>query len=205
DAKIPSTTGFSSTLMNIGAMKNKGWELALNVDILKKKDWDLSVGVNWSTIDNEILSLSEEGETQVSRPHIWKAGYCFYQYYTRNYLGVDPTNGSPMYSEGSFYAKGEVVDQDVELKDGSIVKKGEKMPYDGYNYAPTTRKNSSSMILDGKTALPKGYGGFNVNLRWKDISFSMAWSYKYGHYIWDNGFDDFCADGYYTTHRNITA
>ena len=33
----------------------------------------------------------------------------------------------------------------------------------------------------------------------------MAWSYKYGHYIWDNGFDDFCADGYYTTHRNITA
>lgn len=205
DAKIPSTTGFSSTLMNIGAMKNKGWELALNVDILKKKDWDLSVGVNWSTIDNTVLALSEEGETQISRPHIWKAGYCFYQYYTRNYLGVNPENGAPMYSEGSFYSKGEVVDQDVELKDGSIVKKGEKMPYDGYNYAATTRQKASSMILDGKTALPKGYGGFNVSLRWKDLSFNMAWSYKYGHYIWDNGFDDFCADGYYTTHRNITA
>ena len=214
DAKIPSTTGFTSTLSNVGAMKNKGWEISVNVDILKKDDWDLSVGANWSTIDNEILSLSEKGETQTSRPYIWKAGYAFYQYYSRHYLGYAKEDyddgyghvikaGMPLYAEGSFYEKGETVDMDVVLKDGTKIAEGEKMPYDSYNYAPTNRNYAGSMILDGKTALPKGYGGFNVALRWKDLNFSMAWSYKYGHYIWDDGTDDMYTDGYREFHRNI--
>lgn len=214
DAKIPSITGFTSTLTNIGAMMNKGWELSLNVDILKNQDFDLSVGVNWSKIDNKVLALSEEGETQISRPWIRKEGYSFYQYYLRAYLGyakedmVDQYGnkiaaGMPLYAEGSFYEKGEIVDQDVTLRDGTVIKKGEKMPKDGYNYAPTNRNNASSVILEGKTSLPKGYGGFNVDFRWKDLTFSMAWSYKYGHYIFDNNADDFFQDGYRTDARNI--
>ncbi len=202
DAKIPSTTGFTSTLSNVGAMKNRGWELALNVDILKKQDWDLSVGVNWSTIDNEILSLSEEGETQTDRPYIWKAGYAFYQYYSRDYLGYDE-NGMPQYADGSFFQKGDVLTEDVITKDGVKYAKGEKAPHDMYNYVPRNRNNSNSVILEGKTALPDGYGGFNVDLRWKDLSFTMAWSYKYGHYIWDDGTDDLYTDGYREFHRNI--
>ena len=79
------------------------------------------------------------------------------------------------------------------------------MPIDGYNYAPTNRQNASSMILKGKTAIPKGFGGFNLDMRWKDISFSMAWAYKYGHYIWDNGTEQLANDGYYSFHRNILA
>lgn len=202
DAKIPSTTGFTSTLSNVGAMKNRGWELALNVDILKKNDWDLSVGVNWSKIDNEILSLSEEGETQTSRPYIWKQGYAFYQYYSRDYLGYDE-NGMPQYADGSFFKKGATLTEDVILKDGTKLAKGEKAPRDLYNYTPRNRNNSNSVILEGKTALPDGYGGFNVDLRWKDLSFTMAWSYKYGHYIWDDGTDDLYTDGYREFHRNI--
>lgn len=202
DAKIPSTTGFTSTLSNVGAMKNRGWELALNVDILKKNDWDLSVGVNWSKIDNEILSLSEEGETQTSRPYIWKQGYAFYQYYSRDYLGYDD-EGMPQYADGSFFKKGATLTEDVILKDGTKLAKGEKAPRDLYNYTPRNRNNSNSVILEGKTALPDGYGGFNVDLRWKDLSFTMAWSYKYGHYIWDDGTDDLYTDGYREFHRNI--
>lgn len=213
DASIPSTTGFSSTLSNIGSMVNRGWELSLNIDILKKKDWDLSFGINWATLHNEVLSLSTDDETIVDTPWIWQKGYCFYQYYTREYLGVVPEDnymgnsllkaGNPMYAEGSFFAKGETVDRDVMLKDGTIIKEGETMPKDSYNYYPTNRQNSSSMIIDGKTAIPKGYGGFNLNLRWKDLSFSMAWSYKYGHYIWDEGMEQLGNDGYYSFHRNI--
>ena len=205
DATVPSTTGFSSSLMNIGAMSNKGWELALNVNIINKKDMDLSVGANWSTIDNEVVALSEPGETIVSTPYIWKEGYAFYQYYTRNYLGVNPADGSQQYAEGSFYEKGETVDQKVILKDGRVVNEGSAMPEDGYNYAPTNRANASSMIIDGKTAMPKGFGGFDASFRWKDISFSMAWSYKYGHYIWDEGIEQMANDGYYSFGRNILA
>lgn len=214
NAKIPSLTGFTSTLSNIGAMKNRGWELALSVDILKKKDWDLSVGVNWSTIDNEILALSEPGEQQVSRPWIRTEGYSFYQYRLRDCLGIAQEDfvdlygktikaGDHYFAEGSYYEKGDIADQYILLKDGTEVQEGQTVPKSGYNFAPTRRNTASSMILEGKTSLPKGFGGFNVDLRWKDLSFSMAWSYKYGHYIFDNCTDDFFSDGYLTYYRNI--
>ena len=214
DAKIPSITGFTSTLTNIGSMKNKGIELALNVDIIKSDNWDLSAGINWSSIDNKVLSLASEGETQVSRPWIRQAGYSFYQYRLRDCMGIAQEDfkdlygntikaGNHYFAEGSYYEKGDIADQDIILKDGTKVAKGEVVPQTGYNFAPTTRNNASSIILDGKTSLPKGYGGFNVDLRWKDLSFSMAWSYKYGHYIFDNCTDDFFSDGYLSYYRNI--
>ncbi len=205
DAKVPSTTGFSTTLTNIGSMSNKGWEIAVNVDIIKDKDIDLSVGANWSTIKNKVLALSEEGEQQVNNRQIWKAGYCFYQYYTRDYLGVNKETGMPMYARGTFHEGGKPASEDVTLKNGTKIAKGETVPYDTYNYTPTTRSKANSMILDGKTALPKGYGGFNVDFRYKNLSFIMAWSYKYGNYMWDNATDDLCVDGYYWSHRNMLA
>ena len=59
------------------------------------------------------------------------------------------------------------------------------------------------MILEGMTAIPKGFGGFNLNASWKGLALDMAWSYKYGHYIWDDGVDEMEVDGYYDAHRNI--
>ena len=109
----------------------------------------------------------------------------------------------PMYADGSVFKKGEKLTEDVILKDGTKLSKGDVAPRDLVNYAPTNRNKSSSVILDGKTSLPDGYGGFNFDMRWKDITFSMAWSYKYGHYIFDNNADDFFQDGYRSDARNI--
>lgn len=215
DAKIPSTTGFSTSLMNVGSMRNQGIELALSVDILKSKDWGLTVGANWSTVKNEVLSLSEEGERQINSTYrrIWTAGYCYSQYYTREYLGVCPENGymgnsqlvagNAMYAEGSEYNAGDIADQTVVLKDGTVIEKGQTVPVHTFNHYPSRRQDASSMILEGMTAMPKGYGGFNLDFRWKNLSFSMAWSYKYGHYVWDGATDELEVDGYYDNHRNI--
>ena len=215
DATVPSTTGFSSTLMNIGSMVNRGWEIAVSADILQNKNgWNLSVGANWSHVHNEVLALSEEGESIPSTPYVWQAGYSFYQYRTRYYLGVCQEDnymgnsrlkaGNPMYAEGSYYEKGEIADMTVVLKDGTVIKEGGTVPEDTFNYYPTNRNNASNMIIEGKTAIPKGFGGFNLNVGWKGISLDMAWSYKYGHYIWDEGVEQMESDGYYDFHRNIS-
>ena len=214
DASVPSTTGFTSTLMNIGSMVNRGWEIAVGWDILRNKNgWNLSVGANWSHVHNEILSLSEEGESIADTPHVWQAGYPFYQYRTRNYLGVCQEDnymgnsrlkaGNPMYAEGSWYEKGETADQTVVLKNGTVIEKGGTIPEDTFNYYPTNRNNSSNMILEGMSAIPKGFGGFNLNVGYRGLTLDMAWSYKYGHYIWDEGVEQMENDGYYDFHRNI--
>ena len=206
DASVASTTGFSSTLMNKGSMVNRGWEITANVDIIKKQDMELSVGANWSRVHNEVLKLSTEDEAINSGWFWWKKGYNFYQFYTREYLGVNKSSetingvkpGYPMYAEGSFYEKGEIVDQDVTLRDGTVIKEGSAMPYDGYNYAPARRQDASNMVIHGKRAMPKYFGGFNANFRWKDLSFSMAWTYKVGHYLCNSTQDEVANDGYRT-------
>ena len=214
DATVPSTTGFSSTLMNIGSMVNRGWEISVSADILRNKNgWNLSVGANWSHVHNEVLALSEEGESIVDTPYVWQQGYSFYQFRTRNYLGVCPEDnymgnsrliaGNPMYAEGSYYEKGEIADMTVVLKDGTVIPEGGTVPEDTWNFYPTNRNNASNMILEGKTAIPKGFGGFNMNVGWKGITLDMAWSYKYGHYIWDEGVEQMESDGYFDFHRNI--
>ncbi|MEN6619568.1 MAG: TonB-dependent receptor [Rikenellaceae bacterium] len=180
DATVPSTTGFTSALTNIGSMVNRGVELSVNVDVIKKKDLNLSFGANWSTLHNEVLSLSEEGEQIVSRPHVWKAGYSFVQYYTREYYGADPETGQALYYSNATLADGS--------KDRTLV----------------SRSQASSTILKGMTAMPKGFGGFNATFSWKSLTASMAWSYKYGHYVWDDATDDLETDGY-NSYKNIAA
>lgn len=177
NATVASTTGFGSALTNIGSMENKGIELGFNVDIIKRKDMTLTAGFNWANLKNKVLSLSEEGEQIVSRPHIWKAGYSYVQYYTREYAGVNPETGAPQYYSNKTLPDG--------TKDRTLV----------------NRNNATSSILDGMTAIPKGFGGFNANFAWKSLSASMAWSYKYGHYVWDNGNDVINDDGY-NSYRN---
>ncbi|MBQ6310170.1 MAG: TonB-dependent receptor [Bacteroidales bacterium] len=209
DASVASTTGFGSTLMNKGSMVNRGWEVSVNVDIIKKQDMELSVGANWTRVHNEILKLSTDDEAMVD-PNwgwfYWKKGYNYYQWYTRTYLGINKTGsdlngvkpGWPMYARGVFYSKGETLSNDIILRDGTVVKAGEKMPYDGYDYTPSTRNNGKSMVVEGKRAMPKFFGGFNANFRWKDLSVSMAWNYKFGHYLLNSCQDNVATDGYRT-------
>ncbi len=180
NASVPSTTGFTSALSNIGSMLNRGLELSANVDIIKKKEMTLTLGLNWAKLHNDILALANEGEQIVTRPHIWKAGYSYVQYYTREYYGADPQTGAAMYYSNATLPDGS--------KDRTLV----------------GRAQASSTILEGMTAIPKGFGGFNATFAWKSLTASMAWSYKYGHHVFDNAVDDIEDDGY-NSYKNTAA
>ena len=178
DATIPSTTGFNTALSNIGSMVNRGIELSANVDIIKKKDMNLTFGINWSKMHNEVLALSEKDEQIVSRPFIWKEGYSYVQFYSKEYYGADPQTGAPMYYSNATLANG--------TKDRTLV----------------SRSQASSIVLEGKSAIPKGFGGFNATFSWKSLTASMTWAYKYGHYVWDDATEYLEADGY-NSYKNI--
>ena len=173
DAQIPSTTGFTTSLMNVGSMLNRGIELSANIDVLKKGDITWNVGANWSTVHNEILELSGEKSLAPSRPFIRQVGYSFYQYYSREYLGANAQTGAAEYISNRVQADGTL--------DKSIA----------------TRSNAASTLLEGKTALPKGFGGFNTTFTWKDLSVNLNFNFKYGHWVWDDTTDDIQTDGQY--------
>lgn len=177
-ANIPSVTGFTSSTKNTGSMLNRGVELSCNVKIFKNTDLKWEVGLNWSTLHNEILALSEEDEIQVSAPYIRTKGYSFYQYYTREYLGADPQNGLPMY-----YTNTPLTDKGI--------------------FGPTEKEitnvssQAASVILEGKTGIPKGFGGITSKVSYKNLSLSLNFNYEYGHYVWDRATLYIRHDGYY--------
>lgn len=166
-ATTAAISGITSVLRNVGNMLNKGVEIDVNVDIIKKRDVTWSVGANWTTNKNEVLKLSFEGERLPSAPFIRYEGSSYYQYYCREYLGVDSETGRPMFAR---------------ITDGV-----QSVVYDA--------RDASLVVMEGMTADAKGYGGVNSSFRFKGITLSMLWNYRYGHYVWDQAQDQIAADG----------
>lgn len=92
---ISRTSGFTSYLDNVGAMKNSGFELAISGTPVQTDDfrWDLSFSITRNR--NKITELIED--EQVVAPFIRKVGKDFQTYYLPVWAGVDPANGDPLW------------------------------------------------------------------------------------------------------------
>lgn len=91
---IPSTSGYSNILSNIGKVVNNGLEFAINSDIIRTKDMKINVGFNFTTNTNKIKSLYgnvtsvtvNSGTTGIAR--ILKVGGPVDGVYARHSLGI---------------------------------------------------------------------------------------------------------------------
>jgi TonB-linked SusC/RagA family outer membrane protein len=54
---ISGATGFTTQIVNAGNVENKGVELSLNLVPVKTKNFTWNLGVNWTKINNKVLSL----------------------------------------------------------------------------------------------------------------------------------------------------
>ena len=57
---IPSTSGFSTSLQNLGSVENKGVELVLDADVVQGSDFSWNANANVSFNRNEVLDLGGE-------------------------------------------------------------------------------------------------------------------------------------------------
>lgn len=63
---IPTTTGFSNALQNIGEVENKGWELMLNTHNLTGS-FRWTTDLNMTLLHNEVLALGPSGDPIISQ------------------------------------------------------------------------------------------------------------------------------------------
>lgn len=54
---VPTSSGFTGQLVNIGSMKNTGFELAINTYNITGKDFSWNSNLNFSTLNNEVTEL----------------------------------------------------------------------------------------------------------------------------------------------------
>ena len=94
---IPSTSGYSSILSNIGKVTNKGWEFSIGGNIMQNKDFNLYASVNVTYNQNKIKELYGGVDEVAVRyeagglARVLKVGNSVDAIYARHSLGIIKT------------------------------------------------------------------------------------------------------------------
>ena len=164
---VSQTTGFSTTLKNIGDMENKGVELSLAYDIIRTKNRDFrwTVSASYSNNANKITKLFGGKEVTAAGGYSqYKEGFPIDAYFLSRWAGTNPDNGSQQWYD----------------KDGKIVQ----------TYSP-----ANAVILDGKSPDPTYFGSFGTSLSYKGFEAGASFYYSGGNYIYNLQYRTLFSDG----------
>ena len=184
DADIAASSGFSSATLNVGKLRNKGFELTLETTNIKNKDFTCTTNCNIEFNNNEIIALhprqpymtsyiSWDNKYRTMPAYISKVGESAGKMYGFVYEGTykyDDFNTS-------VGANGETV---YTIKDGIPHYQSNPQPGDP-KYKDLT--GEGEINDDDKTAIgngqPKHTGGFSNNFTYKnfDLNIFLQWSY----------------------------
>jgi TonB-linked SusC/RagA family outer membrane protein len=98
---LPPTGGYPYQNENIGSMTNKGIEVALGGTPVLTKDFSWRISVNFSHNVNKVTQLYQ-GQSVPNGYFLISQGQDIQTYYLRQWAGVDPANGNPLwYTDGT--------------------------------------------------------------------------------------------------------
>ncbi|SEJ15840.1 TonB-linked outer membrane protein, SusC/RagA family [Myroides marinus] len=159
--KAPST-GNLEILSNAGTIENYGLEVSLTSHNVRTKDWKWDTSLNFSIDRNKITSLTQD--SFISGLNRWEEGRSLYDFYLREWAGVDPNDGYGMCYKDVVDGNGQVIGKE------------------------TTKDYNEATRYYNKSALPKLVGGFNTTLAYKNFDFSAFFNFSLGGYIYDNDY-----------------
>ncbi len=158
-------TGASSTMINAGEVRNYGVEISTNIRPVNTKNWKFNISLNWSKNWNYLVSLADGVDVWQLNQNTIGSRVLIYAFPGER-LGQIYGTGFQRAPEGAFYY--DENGQRVDCSRAVIVDKttgnpllSEELTYVGNMY-------------------PKWRAGANLNLRWKDLSLSMAFTASYG-------------------------
>lgn len=157
---LATSLGYSSIDENVGALKNTGFEIDLKGTIIDNKDFKWNLGLNLTHYKNKVTELPLKDMPQGSFTKL-QEGRSVYDFYLKEWAGVNPENGEPLWY------------MNQEDKNGNIVK------------VTTNDYSKADYYFVNKSSLPKVYGGFNTAFSYKGIELSAMFSYSIGGYVYD--------------------
>ena len=95
DKPIAPSVGFTSRLENVGALNNSGFEIELHSTNLQTSNLVWLTDFNFSKYKNEITALSQE--EIINGTKRWVVGNSLFEWYLREYAGVDSQTGEALW------------------------------------------------------------------------------------------------------------
>lgn len=198
--RLPPSTGDAVILTNDGSLENRGFEFNVTGNIVRNRDFNLSLTLNGEMFNNQITQMPIENSTglpkvvNISGLFGQSQGRSIYDYYIREWAGVDPANGNPMWIENwsdensnGQYDSGEgIPDMLVYTAENPDAVIEERITN---TYSNATRKYSD------KSVIPTVRGAFRLNSSYKGFSLSTQFGYSLGGYGYDSQYANLMTNG----------
>ncbi len=157
---------------NIGKLKNWGYEFSVEAQLMRTNDFKLSFDGNLSLVQNKVLELVNHQDI-INTYTIVREGQSFQALYGYDYVGVNMSNGNPIYRK----ADGSMVQANIPTSTYKV--------YTAAN--PTDISTAASLTSDDRKILgntiPKFFGSFGFKSEYKGFDFNLMFRYSGGNSI----------------------
>lgn len=201
---VPSVSGYTAQMQNIGEVSNKGFELTINGDILRGKDYvlsgNLTFGLNkmkieklnatdkilyntagkWKSADEADYMLEVGGELGLLYGYVYDGLYSpdeFYFDVVQNNLAVPYSDETPRYDENGNRLPNTVINKALGSSNSGEATLPGKIKLKDLNGDGIVDQNDKTVI--GNTN-PEFQGGFGLSGQYKDFDFSANFTYMVG-------------------------
>lgn len=173
NVNIPEISGFSNTLVNIGKIRNTGWEFTLNtVNLTGTNNFQWTTDLNFSTYRNKVLKLGPKGDPIINNYNITEIGKPIGMFYGLLTDGIFKTQKE--LDEGPIFGPGSDVGThvgDIRFKDLS-----------GPDGKPDGIINNYDKTIMG-SPYPDFYYGMTNNFSYNNFSLSISLQGVHGNKI----------------------
>lgn len=187
NAGLPPTTGYSTAYKNIGKTSNEGIEIGLATTNINTRDFSWSTSFNISFNKSKVLALTQNQESIVSAMS-WDSWYASVPLYIAKI-------GQPLGQMYGFICDGVYQYEDFDkLANGAYLLK-DNVPTNGNTRSSIQPGDVKYRDLNGDLAvtdndrtvigrgLPRHFGGFTNNFRYKNFDLNIFFQWSYGNDI----------------------
>ncbi|MDN3586991.1 TonB-dependent receptor [Pedobacter aquatilis] len=174
DVPLPTSTGITTVTRNIGALSNKGIDVTLGYTAVKKTDFDWRIDLNLTHFKNKFKELSQPEIISGNKKYVVGGG--IYDFFIREFAGVDPATGLGMWKQDVLGTNG--------LPTGQTT--------------TTTNFTNGTQYISG-TALPDLTGGITNSFRYGNFDLSFLFTFQLGGKFYDGNYAGLMHVGSYGT------
>ena len=207
------SVGFASILVNDGEVSYSGLEFDVTAHLIQKKDFQLDLSVNGEVLSNEFkampidVSTGEQKILDVQGLYAYSLGSSIYDFYMREWAGVDPADGAPMWYQyyDDFNNNGQLDagEGDLFIDDGngnnlngtnSLFEYQQKVGNANIKKAVTKNYSNATEVYLDKSFIPDVRGAFRLSGAFKNFDFSTQFTYSLGGYAYDAQYAELMSD-----------
>ncbi len=222
---VGPSLGISSITVNDGELINSGFEFDLTGHLVNKENFSLDLSVNGEIVNNEIKTMPLDPATlepQVLTPngaYGYSEGRSIFDFYMREWAGVDPADGAPMWyqyyddlNDNGALDAGEPTsgssswvpaDPALENRTGSIIEYQRVVPNANIKKVVTRNYADASDVYVNKSAIADVRGAFRLSGKVHDFTFSTQFTYSLGGYAYDGQYAELMSDRFGAVGNNF--